>query len=108
MTKGRWRRWCLCPLGRSLPESLSVRWHMYVVDVLDPGPDGGAGGARLNSLCEAARHAPRWIAAPTARRVAALAGDGIAQSAFQTCTVTLGVDGGTAAQVAIRYNTCGR
>ena len=35
-------------------------------------------------------------------------GDGIAQSAFQTCTVTLGVDGGTAAQVAIRYNTCGR
>ena len=83
-------------------------WHMYVVDAPDPDLMAALQACADSPPCEAGAPCPSLDCRAAGARVAALAGDGIAQSAFQTCTVTLGVDGGTAAQVAIRYNTCGR
>jgi hypothetical protein len=79
--------------------------HDYVIDAPDPDlaaaletcVDSDCHGTGCSSLdCRGA-----------CTRVAALAGDTIAQSDFQWCSITGSVDGGAAVQVAIHYSTCG-
>jgi len=83
-------------------------WHMYVIDAPDPDLMAALQTCVDSPPCEGGAPCPPLACRAACARVAALAGDGIAQSALQSCTITLGVDGGTAAHVGIRYNTCGR
>jgi hypothetical protein len=82
--------------------------HVYVIDAPDPDLMAALQSCVDSPPCEGGSPCPSLDCRAACARVAALAGDGIAQSALQSCTITLGVDGGPPAQVAIRYNTCGR